>query len=427
MCALPATKRVNAQSGSAPEILATSHLELIAATANDLLTDSEPKDFLNRLFHRLKDLCRIEVCFSYWVEGGRLKLAFCTGVPEEVCREIEWLDFGQAVCGTVAEEKRRITAEDIQNTSNAATALVRSLGIQAYCCHPLIADGNILGTLSFGTRCRPIFTDEEVSLMQAVSNQVALATERFLQRRRLAEQNEELKRANERLQQFAFAVSHDLKEPVRTVRSYSQLLERRLAPKLAPDEGELLGFVSNAATRLNCFIESLLTFVNVDGRQRGNVEPVDGNVVISDALFVCKALLEEASAEVTVEILPPAVLVDGLQLAQVFQNLISNAVKYRKRTDSPKIRVSASVVKDTAFFAVEDNGQGIDPSQNEKVFEAFSRLHGHEIPGTGLGLAISKRIVERHGGRMWVESTPGEGSTFQFSLPVAPQRGDDAR
>lgn len=409
-----------AYAGTQDDAVPARRLKLLADTAHDLLTNSEPREFLARLFQRLDSYCGLEACFSYRVEGDHLRLAYCTGIPDGVAQTIDRLEFGEAVCGTVAQRQLPIAKEHVQDDDEPSTSLIRSLGMQAYCCHPLIANGALLGTLSYGTRTRPRFTADEISLMNAVSGQVALAMERILYMRRLAAQNDDLTRANERLEQFAHGASHDLKEPVRTMRNYSQLLSRRIGRKLQEEDQQLLEFVANAALRLDDLIDGLLALIRIE---TGPVSatPVDANEVFGDVLHSCRALLDESQAEVEVDVLPRGVLADPSQLGQVFQNLIANAVKYRRPEGYPRIRVCARRDESCATFSVEDNGQGIPAEHRESIFVPFRRLHDRSIAGAGLGLAIAERIVQRHGGRIWVESEPGVGSTFFFSIPATEQ------
>ncbi|HOT95202.1 MAG TPA: PAS domain S-box protein [Methanoregulaceae archaeon] len=225
-----------------------------------------------------------------------------------------------------------------------------------------------------------------------------------------------LKESNEDLQRFAYIASHDLQEPLRTVISFSQLLERRLADQADPEIRELLGFIVEGGVRMQTLIRDLLIFSRVVTGGR-TFQTTDTNEVVSDVLKSLGASIEETGAEVNVHPLP-VVLSDPSQLHQVFLNLIGNAIKYR-RAEPPTIEISAERRGDDWVFSVRDNGIGIEPRHHDRVFEIFQRLHtSAEYEGTGIGLAVVRRIVERHGGRVWVESTPGVGSTFFFSLPA---------
>jgi len=232
----------------------------------------------------------------------------------------------------------------------------------------------------------------------------------------LARQAEELARSNDELQRFAYVVSHDLKEPLRTVSSRVQLLARRYRGRLESDADGLIGEAVDGVARMEGLIGDLLEYARVTALERG-FKPVDCEVVFDRVLASLRAAVEEAGAVVTRDALP-TVVGDDAQLTQVFQNLIGNGIKFQGE-DPPWVHVSARRNGKEWVFAVRDNGIGIDPDYHERIFEVFRRLHTRaEYPGTGLGLAICKKIVERHGGRIRVESEPQKGATFYFTLPA---------
>ena len=399
-------------------------LELLAANANDMLAHDDPRQLLSRLFARLATYCNLETCFSFWVDEdrSRLRLAFASGIPEDALENLHTLNFGQAVCGTVAAERRPITVQNVLETEEPLTALIRSLGIQAYCCHPLIAGGKLLGTLSFGTRSRRTFSTEEIDLMRAVSDQVAAALERILLVRRLEENNVGLTKANRELEEFAYVASHDLQEPLRMVNIYTQLILRDL-PSENPVLNEYAGYVHSGVRRMEQLIQDLLRFsrtVQADTDDKPLELSTDLNDAFSQALGDLQGRIQETQAQLIIDPLP-RVTGDPAQLALVFQNLIGNALKYSRAGIVPCIKVTARGEGDTWIIAVEDNGIGFDQRYAERIFGLFKRLHKDEYPGTGLGLAICRRIVERYGGRIWAEGRPNEGATFYLSLP-APQQ-----
>jgi len=260
----------------------------------------------------------------------------------------------------------------------------------------------------------PLESSEGVLVTAAIRD----ITARKAAEARLVQKVEELNRSNEELEQFAYIASHDLQEPLRMVASYTQLLSKRYKGKLDSDADQFIAFAVDGASRMQHLIQDLLAYSRV-GKRGGELLDVSSEEALEQALINLRGAIEESGAVVTHDPLP-RVMADADQLTQVLQNLVGNAIKYQ-RPGIPLIHLS--VARDSEgmwLFSIRDNGLGIDSQFFEKIFGMFQRLHKREeFAGTGMGLAICKKIVERHGGKIWVESRPGAGSTFRFTLAAS--------
>jgi len=316
----------------------------------------------------------------------------------------------------------RITAADAQKSTSDSTQLVILVSFLGLAIALLVAISVTVGIsrplrrlrisadrIAAGEMVEPGFTDrrDEIgSLSRAMSTMV----------RSLNQQAGELKRSNGDLEQFAYIASHDLQEPLRMVSGFTGLLQRRYAGKLDADADEFIGFVIGGVNRMQALINDLLSYSRV-GREDVAAKPVDMQLVVDQALANLQTAIEERSALVSRGPLPTVLANHGM-LVRVFQNLISNALKFCK-ADRPIVRIAAEQHGAEWVFSVADNGIGIDPQYRDRIFLIFQRLHQQgEYPGTGIGLAVVKRIVERNGGRIWLESEPGKGTTFFFTLPA---------
>lgn len=231
----------------------------------------------------------------------------------------------------------------------------------------------------------------------------------------LAEQARELARSNADLEQFASVASHDLQEPLRMVASYTQLLGKRYRNRLDGDADEFMGFIVDGALRMQRLINDLLTFSRVGSRGKG-FQPVDLAASVAQVRINLRAAIDESGARISTGTLP-VVNADATQMEQLLQNLIGNAIKFRKGP-APRVHIDARREDAAWRIEVQDDGIGIDARYAERIFVIFQRLHtAAKYPGTGIGLAICKKIVERHGGQIGVQSTPGEGTSFSFTLP----------
>lgn len=273
-----------------------------------------------------------------------------------------------------------------------------------------IANGDFAKRVSAGDR------DDEVGRLSAAFNTMAMRVQDSLDH--LEEVAANLERSNQELEQFAYVASHDLQEPLRMVSSYVQLLASRYEGQLDDDADDFIAFTVDGAERMKRLIEGLLELSRV-GRDRGDMKPVHLGEVLEESILDFGQTIEETGATITSDPLPE-VVGDSVQLGQLLRNLIGNAIKFCDE-ENPEVHVAATRRGGLWVVSVRDNGIGFDPRDGDRIFKMFQRLHGRsEYGGTGIGLAICKSIVERHGGKIWVESAPGEGAEFFFTLPLRP-------
>jgi len=293
---------------------------------------------------------------------------------------------------------------------------LHQLQVKAKLVVPILTQGDLWGLLIAHQCSGPRqWTTFEIELLQQLGNQVAIALTQAQLFEQETQQRQELARSNEELQQFAYIASHDLQEPLRMVTSYLQILERRYQGRLDPDADDFIQFAVDGALRMRTLINDLLTYSRVGTRGQA-FELTSCRLAVDNAIANLQLAIEESGAVVTYGDLPQ-LRADPTQLTQLFQNLISNAVKFRSEAPC-RVTIEASQKADAWLFAVQDNGVGLDPQYAERIFVIFQRLNNRlDYPGTGIGLAVCKKIVERHGGNIWVQSEPGQGATFYFTLP----------
>jgi len=415
-----------------------TRFRLLSETASVLLASEDPQRVVNELCRKVMEHLDCHAFFNFLADEqvGRLHLNAWAGIPEEEAKKIEWLDYGVAVCGCAAQQGCRIVAENILTTPDLRTELVKSYGIQAYACHPLMAQGRVRGTLSFGARTRTRFSPQDLALMETVTTQVATAMERIrligdlktsrdeleirVQERtaELRKMNEALKQSNRDLEDFAYVASHDLQEPLRKIQTFADWLVAEQQESLNEKVRDYLERMRRAAGRMQALVQDLLHYSRLTSKPEPFTrfslrEPVE------EAISDLEVLHEETEGHTEVEGLPD-IEADRVQMRQLFQNLISNGLKYHG-DQKPVVKVYNHSSSSPGFWEihVKDNGIGFDEGYLDKIFKPFQRLHGRSAPyqGTGIGLAICRRIVERHGGSITAESKPGEGATFIVQLP----------
>jgi light-regulated signal transduction histidine kinase (bacteriophytochrome) len=304
-----------------------------------------------------------------------------------------------------------------EQVSDCLVDFLQQFWVQAKLVVPIIAQDDLWGLLIAHQCSTPRqWTAFETELLQQLANQMAIALTQAQLLEQEILQRQELARSNDELQKFAYVASHDLQEPLRMVTSYLQLLERRYQGQLDADADDFIQFAVDGALRMRTLINDLLTYSRV-GTQGRAFELTSGTQAVERAIANLKVAIEESGAVVTYHELPQ-VQADPTQLIQLFQNLISNGIKFRGEAPA-QIDIEASQKEDDWLFSVQDNGIGLDPQYADQIFVIFQRLNNRiTYPGTGIGLAVCKKIVERHGGKIWVQSKLNQGSTFYFTIPA---------
>lgn len=406
------------------KLLSANHrLDLLAYSASQLLESDEPQRLVDTLCQRVMVQLQCEVFFNFLVDEGRehLLLNACAGVTEQEREGARHLDYGVAVCGCAARDGSRIIAEHIQETQDPRTELVKSMGITAYACHPLMVQGRVLGTLSFGTRTRKTFSADDLSLMKAVADQVAIAMDRMQMVEKLRGAKHAAEEASRTKSQFLANMSHELRTPMTGVLG---MLDLALQSTCSVQQTECIQTAYRSSKSLLRILNDILDLAKVEAGKFSldqKVFSLRGCITESMEILLPESRRKGLELDLSVaDDLPDHVQGDQIRLRQVLTNLVGNALKF---TDQGRVEVDVRIGDATQEaielrVAVSDTGIGIPRDKQHLLFESFSQVdgsHTRSYGGTGLGLAISKEIVERMGGTISFESEEGKGSTFTFT------------
>lgn len=403
----------------------SERLKLLSETTSDLLSTERPLDLMNSLFSKLSAQMDLHFYFHYLIDTHenkqKFRLVACNGITDEVFQTIEYLEFNQGMCGLVAQERHQIVVNDVLHSSHPNAQILHPFGITAYAGQPLIAQGKLLGVLSFASRTRTHFTSGEIALLQATSDQVAVALERAQLMASLQQQKEQLVQANRIKDEFLAVLSHELRTPLNPILGWSKLLQTKKYDQATTTRA--LETIERNAKLQTQLIEDLLDVSRIlQGKLSLNIAPVNLESAIAAAIETVRLAAEAKSIQIKTVLEPKIgqVTGDSARLQQVIWNLLSNAIKFTPQ--GGQVEISLQSLGSQAQLRVSDTGKGISPDFLPYVFDYFRQADGattRKFGGLGLGLAIVRHIVELHGGTVQAESLGEEqGTTFTVVLPL---------
>jgi PAS domain S-box-containing protein len=399
----------------------SERLRLLWEAAAVLLSAGDPDAMLRGLFEKVKGHLGVDTYFNFMVnEGGdALRLVSCAGITAEMARSINRLEFGQAICGTAALHRRPVVATFIQQSADPKAELVRGFGIRAYACHPLMAGGTLIGTLSFASRSRDEFDPEELDFLRTICHYVTAAYERLQLIR-------QLQQANRHKDQFLAMLAHELRNPLAPVRNGLHILKSARADREAVEQARAV--MERQVVHMARIVDDLLDVSRITrGKIELRTERLDLARLVRHVVEDNWATFEDAglAARADVPEVPLWVQGDPTRLTQVVGNLLQNAVKFTPRSGTVSVRLTADASRGQAVLAVRDTGAGIEPDMLPRLFEPFAqadRSLDRSKGGLGLGLALVKGLVELHGGEVHAASDgPGRGAAFVVRLPMQPE------
>ena len=408
----------------------SERLELLSEAAAHLLAAEDPTLMVRDLFEKVCRHLDVHAYFNFMVneQGDALRLDSFAGIPERSARLLERLEFGQAVCGTVAQTRQPMHVLDVQRSTDEKVKLIKRYGIRAYCCHPLMAGERLLGTLSFGSRGKDRFDEDEVEFMRAVCHYVAMAEERLRLEQDLRGRIAQLAEADRRKDEFLAMLAHELRNPISPVRSAVEIM--RLVGAKNPILTRQRDIIDRQTTHMARLLEDLLDVSRVT---RGKIElkkqPLHLEDVLVHAVETARPLIESRHHELTIALPsdPLRIEADPDRLAQAIGNLLTNAAKYTG--EGGRIWLESGREGGGAVIRVSDTGAGIAPEMLPRIFDLFAQADqslARTQGGLGIGLTMVKKLVELHGGTVEARSVGlGLGSEFTIRLPALPGEAEE--
>ncbi|WP_170148411.1 GAF domain-containing sensor histidine kinase [Ureibacillus endophyticus] len=411
-------------------------LSILSEISEKILEFNEPKQILDSLFESLSSLLDVDFYTNYILDcsSKQIRLLNYHGVPPEKMKSIEILQLGEEGCGTVAETKQKLILEHVQTSTDPKAQVIKSMGLKAYICYPLLAHGKLLGTLSFGSSKRSTFSADEILLISEICERIAITLERVLLISNLKETNKELIKTNQQLlfekeradkannakSNFLLLMSHELRTPLNSIMGYNQLLLTSQDKNLTATQQNQLEKMLNAGKQLKRMFDDMLDFVRYDNVSLTfDLKKVDINSLIDECIR--DATYFSKCKRITIEFFKQkelSIFTDSKRLKQVFNNLLINAIKYNNSDGS--IRIFTKVLEEAVMIEFQDTGIGIEENELSEIFKTFYRSSSNNpsIEGSGIGLSLSKQIINELGGSLTVSSKIGVGSAFTIKLPL---------
>lgn len=408
------------------------YIEVLCETTGKILSSETPRKDIEELCIKVMQFIGCDCFFNYFYEEGDevLHLNCCHGIPSDLVNELKILPCGSAVCGYAVQNKCRVVAENIQYQYDKKTTELKPLGIRAYACHPLMADGGVMGSLAFGTRSKDRFKQEELKLMKAVAESVAVSIRRKRTEEKLLRQAKELEDKNRLITDFFINLSHEFKTPLSILKLAAELIDHYV------NHGDInknnminhINMIKSNANRLTRLVGNLLDMTKVDA---GFMSP---QMIYLDIVEFLKNMVQSifyyaSKRNLTISFHSNAksklLYTDSEFIERIVLNLVSNAIKHTPK--GGRINVVFNDGKDKVQIVVQDNGEGIPDDKKEIIFDRFRQVNNslsRPNEGCGIGLALTKSLVGLLGGRIWLTSTLGKGSEFTVELPASDIKTD---